>query len=59
MQIITYGFGGYDETKPDNNVLSIETIPDPEPSPIDTAIAKFEAMGFTKEEAMAIINGGA
>lgn len=28
-KIITYGIGGYDETKPNNNIVSIEEIPDP------------------------------
>lgn len=27
--MITYGLGGYDETKPNNNIISIEEIPDP------------------------------
>ena len=26
--IITYGIGGYDETKPNNNIISIEETPD-------------------------------
>ncbi len=26
---ITYGEGGYDETKPDNNIVLIEDLPDP------------------------------
>ena len=30
---ITYGLGGYDETKPDNNIVEIENLPDPEPEP--------------------------
>jgi hypothetical protein len=25
---VTYGFGGYDETKPNNNLVSIETFDD-------------------------------
>ena len=28
-KMITYGIGGYDETKPNNNIVSIEEIPDP------------------------------
>ena len=29
MKCITYGPGGYDETKPDNNIVLIEDLPDP------------------------------
>jgi len=36
MMRITYGFGGYDETKPDNNIVEIENLPDPEPKPPET-----------------------
>lgn len=28
MKNIVYGIGGYDETKPDNNVIEITEIPD-------------------------------
>lgn len=27
-KIITYGIGGYDSSKPNNNVIEIEDIPD-------------------------------
>lgn len=27
-QVVTYGLGGYDETKPNNNLVSIETYDD-------------------------------
>jgi len=26
--VVTYGLGGYDETKPNNNLISIETYDD-------------------------------
>lgn len=29
-QQITYGFGGYDPTKPNNNIVEITEIPDTE-----------------------------
>jgi hypothetical protein len=29
-QIVTYGIGGYDETKPNNNIIEIIEIPDEE-----------------------------
>ena len=28
MQIVTYGLGGHDETKPNNNIVSVEEIDD-------------------------------
>ena len=28
---ITYGLGGYDPTKPNNNIVEEEWLPDPEP----------------------------
>ena len=30
MQIITYGLGGYDESKPNDNIIEIIDIPDEE-----------------------------
>lgn len=33
--IITYGIGGYDETKPNNNIISIEETPDKPSTPIE------------------------
>jgi hypothetical protein len=30
MKIITYGLGGYDETKPNNNIVEEIDIPDTE-----------------------------
>ena len=29
-KIVTYGIGGYDETKPNNNIVEIIDIPDEE-----------------------------
>lgn len=29
-QIVTYGEGGYDPTKPNDNIVSIEELPDTE-----------------------------
>lgn len=40
--IINYGIGGYDESKPNNNVISVEELPDdPAPSsdPTSTAVS--------------------
>lgn len=48
MLNVTYGPGGYDPTKPDDNVVSVEDVPDPEPDPepVDpgTVIASIAAM---------------
>lgn len=33
MIYITYGLGGYDETKPNNNIVEEQWLPDPEPEP--------------------------
>ena len=59
MQIITYGLGGYDPTKPNDNIISIEEVPD---LPVDeTALARESAMqklaklGLTDEEIRALI----
>jgi len=30
MKSITYGIGGYDETKPNNNIIEVIDIPDEE-----------------------------
>lgn len=27
-EIVTYGEGGYDPSKPNNNIVSVETVPD-------------------------------
>ena len=29
IQLVTYGIGGFDTTKPNNNILSVETVPEP------------------------------
>ena len=31
MIIVTYGFGGYDPTKPNDNIVEEQWVPDPEP----------------------------
>ena len=36
MKRITYGNGGYDATKPDDNIVLIEDLPDPPPDPPET-----------------------
>ena len=33
MKFVTYGLGGYDETKPNNNIVEEGWLPNPEPDP--------------------------
>jgi hypothetical protein len=35
MKIVTYGLGGYDPTKPNNNIVEEQTIDDPPQTPLD------------------------
>jgi hypothetical protein len=59
MKSITYGLGGFDPSKPDNNVVEVQELFDTEPTPQDlaraSAIAKLQALGLTEEEALAMI----
>ena len=36
-RIVTYGLGGHDETKPNNNIIEVIEIPDEEESNPDEA----------------------
>lgn len=33
MQVITFGIGGFDPSKPNNNIVSVEEVPDPPAQP--------------------------
>ena len=57
MQEIIYGLGGYDEAKPNNNIIEVIEHPDPEPTTLETALAKLKKLGLSEEEALAIANG--
>jgi len=35
MKHISYGLGGFDPTKPNNNIVHEEDVPDPKPQPLD------------------------
>ena len=35
MKITTYGIGGFDPTKPNNNIVEEQIIPDPPQAPLD------------------------
>ena len=60
MQQITYGLGGYDPSKPNNNIVEVIDLPD-EPVAIDpvkeAAIAKLRLLGLTDDEINAITGG--
>jgi hypothetical protein len=60
-QQITYGIGGYDESMPNNNIIEVIELPDPEPTPEElareSAMAKLLKLGLTIEEVNAIQNG--
>lgn len=52
-QIITYGEGGYDPELPDDNIISIEEIPDVvDEAEIarQSALEKLAKLGLTEEE---------
>lgn len=54
MQEIVYGVGGYDPTKPNNNIIEVIEISAPEATPLEAALEKLTALGLTPEEAQAI-----
>lgn len=61
---IVYGIGGYDETKPDNNIVEIIYYSEAELAELDAqaakivakaaAEAKLEALGITKDDLIAL-----
>jgi hypothetical protein len=60
VKIITYGLGGYDTSKPNNNIIESYEIPDsPEEVAIElayqNALAKLEALGLTAEDIKLIL----
>lgn len=56
-----YGPGGFDPTKPNNNIVEEVELPDPEPTPEElaraSAVAKLKKLGLTEEEALALVGG--
>ena len=48
MQQITYGIGGYDPTKPNNNLVQIEEYPDPPAPPLDPTGALATLLAVTE-----------
>lgn len=63
--LVTYGLGGYCENcnqshdHPLHNIISVEEVPNPEPTPDDlaraSAVAKLMGLGLTEAEALALI----
>jgi hypothetical protein len=59
--VTVYGLGGFDPSKPANNVIEQYEVPDPEPTPEEvaraSAVAKLQALGLTEAEALALVGG--
>lgn len=58
MQNIVYGLGGYDPSKPNNNIVEVIELPDEAVivDPVkEAAIAKLSKLGLTDEEIKAVI----
>ena len=47
MKITTYGLGGYDPTKPNNNIVEEQTIDDPPQAPLDSSGALATLLAVT------------
>ena len=62
IKIITYGEGGFDESKPKNNVVEVEYYTDEELAQLEAEEAKaankaalLERLGITEEEAKLLL----
>ena len=58
-RVVTFGLGGYDPKKPNGNIISDETFPDPEPTPQEiarqNALKKLKALGLSEAEVSALL----
>lgn len=58
-RVVTFGIGGYDPKKPNGNIVSDETFPDPEPTSEqvarENAVNKLKAIGLTDAEIAALV----
>lgn len=56
-QKITFGIGGYDETKPNNNVVEIEDIEDEQiVKHLEAKDLLLKKLGITQEEALLLLS---
>jgi len=59
MQITIYGEGGFDPSKPNNNIIEEYEVEDPQPTKQQlarqSALAKLAALGLTDEEIKALL----
>jgi hypothetical protein len=63
-KLVVYGLGGYDETKPDNNIIETVYYSDEELTKLAAEAAKaeekaalLERLGITAEEAQLLLGG--
>jgi hypothetical protein len=60
MRVTIWGEGGFDPTKPNNNIIEQYDLPDPEPSAAElaraSALAKLAKLGLTEDEVLALLN---
>ena len=64
IKSVVYGLGGFDKSKPDNNVIEIDYYTAEELAELETQKAKAEAkatllekLGITEEEAQLLLGG--
>ena len=59
MKVTIYGEGGFDQTKPNNNILEQYEVEDPLPTDSElaraSAIEKLKAFGLSEEEIQALL----
>lgn len=60
MKVTGWGPGGYDPSKPNNNMIVQYELPDPEPTPEElarkSALEKLSKLGLTEEEVKALLS---
>ena len=60
-RIVTFGVGGYNPSKPNDNIVEVVEMPDefiPQDSVKEAAMAKLRNLGLTDEEINAIVGTG-
>jgi len=63
IKTVTYGIGGHDESKPDNNVLAVDYYSDAEIAELETQatkaaekVALLKKLGITQDEANLLLS---